>query len=204
MLFSKIVPVLVAFSLVFSFSCHSDNKKNLNQNRGQNTEKQIYKSIGVVKKIDAVNGNLTIDHEDIPGYMSAMEMTEPVKDKAMLESVKVGDKVDFEIERTGSKVVYIKLTKTGEAAALNGAEIYQTNCAKCHGEKGEGVEDKGITFLKGHALDHSEEDFIKRVNNGKDNKMPAFKDKLRTEEIIEVVKFVRTEIQKDAKDKHHH
>lgn len=202
----KLTAILIFSLIIFSFAC--TNQEALKP-VSPNAEVQTYKSKGVIKKVDAENGKLTVDHEDIPGYMSAMEMTEPVKDKAMLETVKVGDKVDFEIERTGSKVVYTKLTKTGEVAVINAAEIYKTNCAECHGEKGEGVEGKGLTFLKGHALDHTEEDFIKRVNNGKGDKMPAFKDKLKPEEIAEVVKFVRNEIQKDAvkdgeKKGHHH
>ncbi len=194
MLFTKIMSILITLTAIFAVACNSNNETN----PARNSEKQTYKSVGVIKKIDAENGNLTVDHEDIPGYMSPMEMTEPVKDKAMLETVKVGDKIDFEIERTGSKVVYTKLTKTGEVAVIKAAELYKTNCAECHGATGEGTK-KGLSFLKGHALDHSEEDFISRVTDGKDDDMPAFKDKLTAQEIIEVVKFVRTELQKDAK-----
>lgn len=80
---------------------------------------------------------------------------------------------------------------------LNGAVIYQANCAKCHSENGKGT-DKGISFLKGHALNHSEEDFINQVKNGEKDKMPAFKEKLKEDEIRAVVKYVREEIQKNA------
>lgn len=168
-------------------------------------ELHYYQSKGVVKKIDAESGKLTIDHEDIPGYMSAMEMTEPIKDKAMLGTVKVGDKIDFEIERIGSNVTFTKLTKTGEVAVINGAEIYKTSCASCHGEKGEGAK-KGIPLTSGHALHHSEAEHIKQVTDGEGEKMPAFKDKLSTEQIAEVVKFVRNEIQKGSnrEDSHKH
>ena len=213
----KLFAILTFVVAIFAFSCtNSESTKtvtNSNANSTQSVDKQTYKSVGVIKKIDAENGKLTVDHEDIPGYMSPMEMTEPVKDRAMLETVKAGDKVEFEIERTGSKIVFTKLTKTGEVAVLNGAEIYKTNCATCHGEKGEGAK-KGISLITGHALDHSEEDFVKTVTNGKsegkENKIPSFKEKLTAEQINEVVKFVRTEIQKDAvkdgkkKENHHH
>lgn len=173
-----------------------------------NAELHYYQSKGVVKKIDAENGKLTVDHEDIPGYMPPMEMTEPVKDKAMLETIKVGDKVDFEIERIGSNITYTKLTKTGEVAVINGAELFKANCAECHGANGEGAK-KGIPLVSGHALHHSEDEYIKQVTNGEGNKMPAFKDKLKPDEITEVVKFVRTVIQKNSPkeekdDDHHH
>lgn len=170
-------------------------------------ELRYYQSKGVVKKVDLENGKLTVDHETIPSYMEAMEMTEPVKDKAMLENIKAGDKIDFEIERIGSNVTYTKLTKTGEVTVINGAEIYKTNCASCHGEKGEGAK-KGIPLITGHALHHSETEHIKQVTDGEGEKMPAFKDKLKPEEIKAVVDYVRNEIQKDAKredsNKHSH
>lgn len=170
-----------------------------------NAELHYYKSKGVIKKIDMEKGKLTVDHEDIPGYMSAMEMTEPVKDKAVLETVKVGDKIDFEIERIGANITFTKLTKIGEVAIINGAEIYKMNCAECHGANGEGAK-KGIPLISGHALQHSETEHIKQVTDGEDKKMPAFKDKLSAEEIAETVKFVRNEIQKGAvrEDSHKH
>jgi Cu/Ag efflux protein CusF len=160
-------------------------------------EKQIYKAVGIIKKTDAETDKITIDHEDIKGYMSAMEMDFSVNDKSLIESSKIGDKVDFEIERTGEKLVITKLSKIGEVAVLNGAEIYKTNCASCHNEKGEGTK-KGISLISGHALHHTETEHIKQVTDGEGKKMPAFKDKLTTEQIAEVVKFLRTELQKNA------
>lgn len=170
-----------------------------------NAELHYYKSKGVIKKIDMEKGKITIDHEDIKGYMSAMEMTEPVKDKAMLETVKVGDKIDFEIERIGANITFTKLMKIGEVVIINGAEIYKMNCAECHGANGEGAK-KGISLVSGHALHHSEAEHIKQVTDGEANKMPAFKDKLKTEEIKALVDYVRNEIQKGAvrEDSHKH
>lgn len=82
----------------------------------------------------------------------------------------------------------------------NGEEIYKASCASCHGENGEGTK-KGISFLKGHALHHPEEDFIRQVTNGESDEMPAFKDKLSQEEIKAVVKYVREELQKKSAGK---
>lgn len=86
-------------------------------------------------------------------------------------------------------------------AKNNGKKQTNTNCAKCHGENGEGVKDKGISLLKGHALHHSEADFIKQVEYGEEDEMPAFKDKLSEEEIAVVVKYVREEIQSKTAEK---
>jgi Cu(I)/Ag(I) efflux system periplasmic protein CusF len=188
--------LILTIALAFLFGCQANRQTSLVTTN--TVDKQTYKSIGAIKKIDAENGKITIDHEDIKGYMSAMEMNESVSDKAMLDSVKIGDKVEFEIERAGSKIVITKITKIGEVAVLNGAEIYQTNCASCHGANGEGAK-KGIPLISGHALHHSETEHIKQVTDGEANKMPAFKDKLSAEQIAEAVKFVRNNLQKDVK-----
>lgn len=204
----KLSTVLIFTVALVAFACsNAETSKNVSDPTNStiiaNTsgDKQTYKAIGVIKKIDPESGKVTIDHEDIPGYMAAMEMNERVGDKSLLNNLKAGDKVDFEIERTGSKIVVTKINKIGEVAFVTGTDIFRANCASCHGERGEGAP-KGISLVKGHALDHTEADFIKTVTSGKDNgnenKMPAFKDKLSTEQIAEVVRFVRNDIQKDA------
>lgn len=195
---------ILAF-LIVVFAC-TNSKEPISSNIATNTvEKQIYKAVGVIKKIDAENGKITINHQDIKGYMSAMEMDFSVYDKSLIESAKIGDKIDFEIERRGEKLVITKLNKIGEVAGLNGAEIYKTNCASCHGDKGEGAK-KGISLIKGHALHHTEAEHIEQVTNGKGEKMPAYKDKLSAEQIAEVVRFVRKDLQKNVKsdDSHKH
>lgn len=85
-----------------------------------------------------------------------------------------------------------------QTADTVGAKIYKENCAQCHGANGGGTK-KGISLTSGHALHHSEAEYIEQVTNGEGKKMPAFKDKLSEEEIAEVVKFVRTELQKSKK-----
>lgn len=194
----KLIAVLIFAVEVLSFACQSNsqsNQVNSDVNTAQSAEKQTYKSVGVIKTIDFDAGKLTIDHEDIPGYMSAMQMNEAVSDKKLLEEVKVGDKVEFEIERTGANIVITKINKTGETA--NGNEIYKTNCATCHGAVGEGAK-KGIPLVSGHALHHSEEEYIEQIMNGEGKKMPAFKGKLSDEQIAAVVKFIRRDLQKNA------
>ncbi len=78
---------------------------------------------------------------------------------------------------------------------------FKTHCLACHGEKGEGgrveVEGKKLkvpALREGHALDHPDEKFVKQITEGDDD-MPAFKDKLKPEEINDLVRFIRKEIQ---------
>ena len=78
---------------------------------------------------------------------------------------------------------------------------FQKNCEECHGEKGQGgtVEIKGkklkVPSLRdGHALKHTDEKLVKQITEG-DDEMPAFKDKLSAEEINELIRFIRKELQ---------
>lgn len=69
---------------------------------------------GEIKKIDKDNKKLTIKHGDIKNLdMPGMTMVFQVKDPAMLEAVKVGDKVRFVAEKgaTGFVVAEIQVIK---------------------------------------------------------------------------------------------
>ena len=79
---------------------------------------------------------------------------------------------------------------------------YGKNCEACHGPNGEGgpvktPEGKQIKVpsLKApHAVRHSDEELTKMITNGEEA-MPAFKAKLKPEEITEMVRFVRKNFQ---------
>ncbi len=80
-------------------------------------------------------------------------------------------------------------------------KIYKAHCLECHGENGDGgeatVEGKNVKVpsLKiGHALKHSEKDFVAQITDGGDS-MPAFKDKLMPEEISDLARFIRSVFQ---------
>lgn len=62
---------------------------------------KTYRGRGVVKIINIKEGWIEIDHEDIPGLMPAMEMEFWVKEKSLLNLVRVGDHVDFGVVETG-------------------------------------------------------------------------------------------------------
>jgi mono/diheme cytochrome c family protein len=78
---------------------------------------------------------------------------------------------------------------------------YAKHCIECHGAQGEGgvktvdqVKVKVPSLSMGHALKHTDEDFVEQIEKGGDG-MPAFKDKLSTEDIKALVRFVRHEFQ---------
>ena len=99
-------------------------------------------------------------------------------------------------------------TSPGAAAAASPVDEfataranYQKNCEGCHGETGEGglvkVENKRIkvpSLKADHAIKHTDEQITKMITNGEEE-MPAFKDKMSTAEISDMVKYVRKHFQ---------
>jgi mono/diheme cytochrome c family protein len=79
--------------------------------------------------------------------------------------------------------------------------IYTKNCEACHGPKAEGglakVDNKQIkvpSLKSDHAIKHTDEKLTKKITNGEEE-MPAFKDKLKPEEISEMVRYIRKVVQ---------
>lgn len=201
----KIAAVITFLAASLALTCSAPPAPN--KNVATRVTTQTYKSVGVIKSIDIDTDHVTVDHEEIPGYMSAMEMNEMVADHEMLGGLKIGDKVEFEIERKGSTIIYTKFNPIGHVAILDGGEVFKTNCAACHGGNGEGAS-KGIPLTSGHALGHTKSEYIEQVKKGKGTKMPAFHDKLSAEQITAVVTFVRNTIQANISPEmrkgHHH
>ncbi len=79
--------------------------------------------------------------------------------------------------------------------------IYTKNCEACHGPKAEGglakVNDKQIkvpSLKSDHAMKHTDEQLTKTITNGEEQ-MPSFKDKLKSEEIAQMVRYIRKVVQ---------
>jgi len=65
---------------------------------------------GVIRKVDKSTKRLTIKHGPLPNLgMGAMTMVYKVKDPAMLEQVKAGDKIDFVAESVNGVLTVTKL-----------------------------------------------------------------------------------------------
>jgi Cu(I)/Ag(I) efflux system periplasmic protein CusF len=59
---------------------------------------------GVVVSVDATKGEVTLDHEDIPGLMTGMTMTFHA-DPALLAGIAAGEEVDFRAREEGGRYV---------------------------------------------------------------------------------------------------
>lgn len=79
----------------------------------------------------------------------------------------------------------------GEAAQVDGAAVYASRCASCHGSDGGGG--RGPQLSDGRVVERfpDVEDQIRVVSDGRGG-MPAFGDRLSADEIRAVVDYTRT------------
>jgi mono/diheme cytochrome c family protein len=92
--------------------------------------------------------------------------------------------------------------QTDEMAA--GHDLYVKNCANCHKESGEG----GPVVVEGRKIkpDNLTDDRRKKLSDDKyiktmiegvpDEGMPAFKDKLTEDQMRQIIKYIRVDLQK--------
>jgi mono/diheme cytochrome c family protein len=91
--------------------------------------------------------------------------------------------------------------KAQPAPNANAAVLFQKNCAICHGPNGDGltVASKPVPSLKiGKPVTDPDEHLIKQITQG-GNGMPPFKYTLTDDEIQQLLKYVRTELQQQKK-----
>ena len=88
--------ILVACLLMFFGTCSRSNKEP--EGPAAALQTKSYSAVGTVKDIDATVPMIEIDHEDIQGLMPAMQMQFRLKDKSLLDGIKVGDRIEFTVE----------------------------------------------------------------------------------------------------------
>lgn len=76
---------------------------------------RTYSGVGVVRSVNHKEGWFEIDHEEIEGVMPAMRMIWRVKDKALLDSARAGEKVNFKVEDNNGNEFVTELTKAPAA-----------------------------------------------------------------------------------------
>lgn len=67
-------------------------------------EEKRYDLKGTVMAVNTAGKTLTVNHENIPGFMGAMTMAYVVKDAQQLEHVSAGDQVTAKAVSTGTKI----------------------------------------------------------------------------------------------------
>ncbi|HST51584.1 MAG TPA: cytochrome c [Pyrinomonadaceae bacterium] len=82
-------------------------------------------------------------------------------------------------------------------------ELFERNCAACHGQQGEGKQIgtlKAPSLCEGRAATDTDERLLKQIHDG-GNGMPPFKYSLTDEQIDDLLRFVRGDLQASAASK---
>ncbi|MFN0123766.1 MAG: c-type cytochrome [Blastocatellia bacterium] len=96
----------------------------------------------------------------------------------------------------GYSAMTVSVAGAAPLAAADGAAVYASKCAKCHGADGKGVEKykkQGVKDLtdKTYQKTLSLAKVTKAITAGKGEMMPAWKDKLSADEIKAVAATVK-------------
>jgi protein SCO1/2 len=81
--------------LIVLAGCHSGQKAPLQKTAKQDFK--VYKLRGKVVSTDAAKGEVTLDHEAIPGFMEAMTMPYKLKDARILGTLHPGDLITADV-----------------------------------------------------------------------------------------------------------
>lgn len=121
----KLTSVAIVLACVFSLaSCTKTTPQTETQATAPTTQQtpasdlKHYRLTGRVVAIDKPNKSLTVDGDDIPGFMSAMQMPYDVKDPSLMDKLAPGDKISADVVVKGddSWLENIKVTQPAAPA----------------------------------------------------------------------------------------
>lgn len=79
-----------------------------------------------------------------------------------------------------------------QAADTNkGRQLFDTNCAICHGQTGRSVMPGAPNFGRGEGVMRSDSTLLNSIRNGK-NACPSFRGLLADRDIMDVIAYLRT------------
>src|ERR1019366_4580568 len=81
--------------MVLVGGCHSGQKDAPGASAGENFK--TYKLRGKVVRTDSAKGEVTVDHEAIPGFMEAMTMPYQLKDASIVSELHPGDVITADV-----------------------------------------------------------------------------------------------------------
>lgn len=82
-------------------------------------------------------------------------------------------------------------TLTQAADPRNGSRLYNNHCADCHGAQGGGMMPGMPNFLRGEGLMKPDAALVQTLELGS-GMMPGFRGLLTTQEMLDVVAYLRT------------
>jgi Cu/Ag efflux protein CusF len=75
----------------------------------QTAQEGVFQGHGVVRAVESGTGAVTIAHDEIKGFMPAMEVTYQVQEPKLSESLRPGDTVDFSTDAVEHVIVRANL-----------------------------------------------------------------------------------------------
>lgn len=104
------------------------------------------------------------------------------------------------VHRTSFPVIFVLLTGLSsvygqEGEKINAKDLFEYHCATCHGTDGKGTK-RGLALKAPNFSDpgwqgsKKDAEIVNTIINGK-NKMPRWSDKLKSEEIQALAKYIR-------------
>jgi Cu/Ag efflux protein CusF len=69
----------------------------------------VFHGVGVVTAVNRAKGWLTLDHDAIKGFMAAMEMMYRVDPPSLAATLRVGDRVAFDIDSASETIVGVNV-----------------------------------------------------------------------------------------------
>ena len=72
-------------------------------------DQRTYTLQGQVQSLDIPRKLVTVKHEEIKGFMAAMEMSYPVAPPSLLNGLNAGDKIQFTIDGGNSTITGIRV-----------------------------------------------------------------------------------------------
>jgi len=108
--FPKLIFILMSVSLGLWSSIDAFSQEKAAETTLQQPGDSEEMTDGVIRKIDRDNKKITIKHGEIKNLdMPGMTMVFQVKDPAVLDTVKTGDKVKFRAEKAGGSFVVTEI-----------------------------------------------------------------------------------------------
>jgi Cu/Ag efflux protein CusF len=75
----------------------------------QSSQERVFQGHGVVRAVESGTGAVTIAHDEIKGFMPAMEVMYRVQEPKLSECLRPGDTVDFSIDGAEHTIVRVNL-----------------------------------------------------------------------------------------------
>lgn len=109
---SSILIAVSIFGAALAFQAGADDSHHATNEAKPAAAASAAWTKGEVRNVDKAHGKLTIKHGAMPKFdMPPMTMAYRVKDKAMLDHLKPGDQIRFDVDGVGGEFTVLRLEK---------------------------------------------------------------------------------------------